>query len=70
MFTSRAEYRLQLREDNADLRLTEIGRRLGLVDDGAWATFRAQCGACFPRETTRMSATRVPVFPGIGRTPR
>ena len=53
MFTSRAEYRLQLREDNADLRLTETGRRLGLVDDARWAAFSRKRDAV-ARETARL----------------
>lgn len=53
MFTSRAEYRLSLREDNADLRLTTIGRELGLVDDYRWNTFCRKQEAV-SRETTRL----------------
>nr|MDP2190031.1 tRNA uridine-5-carboxymethylaminomethyl(34) synthesis enzyme MnmG [Rhodoferax sp.] len=53
MFTSRAEYRLQLREDNADLRLTEAGRKLGLVDDARWDAFSRKRDAV-SRETERL----------------
>src|SRR5688500_5481440 len=53
MFTSRAEYRLQLREDNADLRLTESGRELGLVDDARWNAFAVKRDA-IARETERL----------------
>jgi len=55
MFTSRAEYRLQLREDNADLRLTGIGRELGLVDDARWAAFARKRDAV-AAETQRLGA--------------
>ena len=58
MFTSRAEYRLQLREDNADMRLTEIGRSLGLVDDARWDAFNRKCDMV-SRETERMKSTWV-----------
>lgn len=58
MFTSRAEFRLQLREDNADLRLTEEGRRLGLVDDLRWDAFCRKRDAV-SRETQRLKSTWV-----------
>ncbi|HEY8070300.1 MAG TPA: tRNA uridine-5-carboxymethylaminomethyl(34) synthesis enzyme MnmG [Burkholderiales bacterium] len=58
MFTSRAEYRLMLREDNADLRLTESGRKLGLVDDARWDTFSRKRDAV-ARETERLKSTWV-----------
>ena len=58
MFTSRAEYRLQLREDNADLRLTEIGRSLGLVDDARWDIYARRRDA-IDRERERLKSTCV-----------
>src|SRR5574340_853726 len=58
MFTSRAEYRLSLREDNADMRLTETGRRLGLVDDGRWDAYCRKRDA-IAREQERLRSTWV-----------
>jgi tRNA uridine 5-carboxymethylaminomethyl modification enzyme len=66
MFTSRAEFRLQLREDNADARLTDQGRALGLVDDARWAAFNQKRDAV-SRETERLRSlwvnpTNLPAF--------
>ena len=58
MFTSRAEHRLMLREDNADVRLTAAGRAIGLVDDRRWATFERKQGVV-SRETARLASARL-----------
>jgi len=55
MFTSRAEFRLQLREDNADMRLTELGRQMGLVDDARWEAFNRKRDAV-SRESERLKS--------------
>ncbi|KFN43856.1 tRNA uridine-5-carboxymethylaminomethyl(34) synthesis enzyme MnmG [Arenimonas oryziterrae] len=66
MFTSRAEYRLQLREDNADARLTPTGHALGLVDETRWAAFSAKTDAV-AREQTRLGELWATPNNGLGR---
>ncbi len=67
MFTSRAEYRLQLREDNADLRLTDTGRRLGLVNDKRWRAFECK-KAAIEAEQQRLGSIWVNPDNDIGKS--
>jgi len=67
MFTSRAEYRLLLREDNADLRLRELGHRIGLVSDGLYEKFRQKREA-IDRLLALLSEVHVTPRPGVNRT--
>ncbi|QWP77795.1 tRNA uridine-5-carboxymethylaminomethyl(34) synthesis enzyme MnmG [Lysobacter sp. K5869] len=66
MFTSRAEYRLQLREDNADQRLTPAAREMGLVDDARWSAFERKLDAV-ERETARLGAVWAAPNNALGR---
>ncbi|MFH1034774.1 MAG: tRNA uridine-5-carboxymethylaminomethyl(34) synthesis enzyme MnmG [Pseudomonadota bacterium] len=67
MFTSRAEYRLSLREDNADLRLTPLGRELGLVDDARWRVF-AQKRQAIDQAWQRLEAVQVRPTPAMNQS--